>query len=77
MTRQLHLAVVALKRKPASRGARALRVSSIAGWFSRLPSPVFAAGSVGPPICHRAHAAAPALLAVLGEDAGTAIHGGG
>src|SRR5215469_14077008 len=52
MTLLPHHAYVVLKRKLAARGKRALRAPSIAGWFCRLPSPVFAAGSVAPPICH-------------------------
>jgi hypothetical protein len=42
---------------------------SIVGWFCRLPSPAYAAGSVVPPICYLALVAARAPLAALREDA--------
>src|SRR5213080_3687935 len=69
MTQQPHLALVPLKREPAARGKRAPRVSSIVGWFSRLPWLGYDADSVAPPICHRARAAARALFVGTREDA--------
>jgi hypothetical protein len=46
-----HLALVPLKRKPAARGKRAPPAPSIVGWFSQLPSPAYAVGSVAPIVC--------------------------
>ncbi len=68
MTRQLHLAVVALKRKPASRGKKAPRAPSIVGSFSPQPWLESAGDSVAPDVCHLVLAAAQASPA--------AIHGG-
>ncbi len=42
---------------------------SIVGWFSRLPSPEFAADSVAPPACPLARAAERALFVGMREDA--------
>jgi len=42
---------------------------SIVGWFSRLPSPEFAADSVAPPACPLACAAERALFVGMREDA--------
>src|SRR5262245_36481938 len=69
MTTQLHLIFLALKQKPAARSERAPRVSSIAGWFSRLPWLGSAADSVAPDACPLVRAAAQASPAVLREDA--------
>src|SRR5215469_13810356 len=63
------LACLALKRNPLARGTRVPRAPSIVGWFFPQPWLASAAGSVGPPICHIARAAAQALLAVLCADA--------
>jgi hypothetical protein len=68
MTRQLHLAVVALKRKPESRGKQAPRAPSIVGSFSPQPWLESAGDSVAPDVCHFVLAAAQASPA--------AIHGG-
>ena len=69
MTLLPYQACVALKRKRAAMGKRAARMPSIVDGFYRLPSPVFAADSVGPAACTLARAAARALLAVIGADA--------
>jgi len=61
MTLPPNLAWVALKRELAAMGKRATRAPSIVGWFYRLPSLVYAAGSVAPPACPLALAAARAL----------------
>jgi hypothetical protein len=68
-TVQLHLAVVALKRKAAARGKRAPRASSIVGWFFQLPWQASGAESAAPSVCHLALVAARAPLAGSGEDA--------
>jgi len=49
-------------------GKRAPRKPSIVGWFSRLPSPVFAACNVAPPICPLVLAAARASPAAMRVD---------
>jgi len=53
-------------------GAREDLARSIAGWFFPLPSLECVAGSVAPPGCPLALAAARALLAALREDAQSA-----
>ena len=68
-TVQLHLAVVALKRKAAARGKRASRTPSIVGWFCQRPWLGYAADSVAPPACHLALVAARAQHGVIREDA--------
>ena len=72
MTRHPHLASMALKRKPLARGKRGPRAPSIVGWFFPLPELSRVAGSVAPPGCPLALAAARALLAALREDAQSA-----
>jgi len=64
----LHLAAMPLKRKPLAMGKRAPRAPSIVGWFCRLPSPASVVGSVAPPICPLARAAAQAPPAAIGGD---------
>ncbi len=53
-----HQACVALKRKLAAMGMRAPPAPSIVGWFCRLPSLEYGAGSVAPDGCHLVLAAA-------------------
>jgi hypothetical protein len=48
---------------------RAPRAPSIVGWFCRLPSLAYAAGSVAPPVCYLALVAARAPLGVIREEA--------
>lgn len=69
MILQPALASVALKRKPAARGTRALPLLSTVGSFSLLPSPELAGDSVVPDVCHLALAAVRASHTVLREDA--------
>ena len=69
MTPQLHSLSQALKRKPAARGERTLRVSSIVGWFSPPPELPFAADSVAPGDCPLVVVAARGLPATMREDA--------
>src|SRR5215471_6812698 len=69
MTLHPPLASIPLKRTPLARGKRAPRKLSIVDVFSQLPSQGSVAGSVVPPICHRALVAARTPLAVSGEDA--------
>src|SRR6266704_962836 len=64
-----HLAWMPLKQKTAARGTKAPRLPSIVGWFCRLPSPAYVAGSVALPVCHLALVAARAPRAVIREDA--------
>ena len=75
MTPHPPLASIPLKRKPLARSTRAPRAPPIVGWFSRLPSLAYAAGSVALAICHRALVAARAPLAVLGEEATSVVIG--
>src|SRR5215470_19220234 len=60
---------MALKRKAAATGKRALRASSSVDWSSQLPSPVFAACSVAPDACHLVREALQRPLAATREDA--------
>src|SRR6266699_6159144 len=69
MTLLPHQACKALKRKLAAMGKRAPRARSTVGWFCRLPSQAYGAGSVAPPVCHLALVASRAPLGVIGEDA--------
>src|SRR5215831_990351 len=69
MTLHLHLAAMALKRKPLARGTRVLRTLSIADGFCRLPSLEYADGSVAPDVCHLAFAAAGAPRSARHGDA--------
>src|SRR5215471_9752109 len=75
MTLHPPLASIPLKRTPLARGKRAPRKLSIVDVFSQLPSQGSVAGSVVPPICHRALVAARAPLAVSGEDATSVVIG--
>jgi hypothetical protein len=70
-----HLAWMPLKQKPAARGTRAPRLSSIVGSFFLLPSPAFVAGSVVPSTCPLARTAVRASPAGSGEDATSVIIG--
>src|SRR5437016_2056106 len=69
MTRQPHLASVALKRKPAAMGMKAPRAPSIVDGFCQLPSQESVDGSVGPIVCPLVLAAARASRAAICEDA--------
>src|SRR5215470_8847121 len=59
---------MALKRKAAATGKRALRASSSVDWSSQLPSPVFSACSVAPDACHLVREALQRPLAATRED---------
>jgi hypothetical protein len=69
MTRQPHLASVALKRKPAAMGMKAPRAPSIVDGFCRLPWLEYAVGSVAPVAYHLALVAAREPLVAIHEDA--------
>src|SRR2546423_14254305 len=53
---------------PTGGDGKGLLARSIVGWFFRLPSPAYDAGSVVPPICHLALLAAPASPAARHGD---------
>jgi hypothetical protein len=69
MTLQLHLAVVALKRKPVARDKRAPRAPSIVDEFCWLPELPSVAESGALPVCPLALVAARAPLEGIGEGA--------
>src|SRR6266849_4037813 len=54
---------------PAAEDHTALPALSIVGWFSPLPSLVYAASNAVPPACHLALAAARAPLVAMHGDA--------
>ena len=68
MTLLPHLACVALKRKPESRGKKAPRVPSIVGSFSPQPWLESAGDSVALDVCH--------LVLVAAQASPAARHGG-
>ncbi len=68
MTLLPHLACVALKRKPESRGKKAPRVPSIVGSFSPQPWLEFAGESVALDDCH--------LVLVAAQASPATLHGG-
>ncbi len=69
MTRQPHLASVALKRKPLAMGMKAPRAPSIVDGFCWLPELPYAGGLVAPLACHLVLVAARAPLGAIREDA--------
>jgi hypothetical protein len=76
MTLPPHLAFLALKRRPAARGKRAPRVTSIGGSFSRRPELPSVAESVAPAGCPLVLQAARVPLAALYGGATSVIRRG-